>query len=357
MTKTKIAFAGVMGAILMSVGANAATITSVATKGYVDQEVGKVQTTVDNLGDTYVTMQQVADAIGADLANGKIDLSDYQLTANIVATALADVAAEDRGKKYPSVGAVLDAIDTKISALGLSPEQIESLKELLGADGVAASISALQSDVSTLKTDVATLNGEGEGSVAKSIADAISTHTTAADGKYQAQSTADFSIGTTGGVFRVMTDAEKAVLLSGVTAEKVAGYDATKTTVDDLTKTGGTIENLQTAIDGLNGADGTITTINTTVTELQTVVGDETAGLVADVKANSGAIAENAAAIAENAEDIAANTAAIANKITMPADCASGNKVCVLMVSDGTVSWTPVTSPVEDPVTGGATGE
>lgn len=81
MTKTKIAFAGVMGAILMSVGANAATITSVATKGYVDQEVGKVQTTVDNLGDTYVTMQQVADAIGADLANGKIDLSDYQLTA------------------------------------------------------------------------------------------------------------------------------------------------------------------------------------------------------------------------------------------------------------------------------------
>lgn len=281
--KTKIVFAGVMGAILMSVGANAAT-TSVATKGYVDQLVGNTVTSMDA---KYVTMQQVADAIGADLANGKIDLSDYQLTADMVTTALADVAAGDQDKKYPSVGAVLDAIDTKISALGLSPEQIESLKELLGADGVAASISALQSDVNTLKTDVATLNGEGEGSVAKSIADAISTHTIAADAKYQAQSTADLQIGTTGGKFRDMTVAEKAALASGVTAEKVTAYDA------------------------LTGDTGT-------VAELQK---------------------------------------AIANKITMPADCASGNKVCVLMVSDGTVSWTPVTSPVEDPVTGGITGE
>lgn len=354
MTKTKIAFAGVMGAILMSVGANAATITSVATKGYVDQEVGKVQTTVDNLGDTYVTMQQVADAIGADLANGKIDLSAYQLTADMVTTALADVAAEDQDTKYPSVGAVLDAIDTKISALGLSPEQIESLKELLGADGVAASISALQSDVTALKTQV------GTGTVADQIADAISTHTTAADGKYQAQSTADLQIGTTGGKFRDMTVAEKAALASGITEAKVAGYDEAKTTVDGLTGTDGTITKLQTAIDGLNGKDGQpgkIETIETTVSQIETIVGDETNGLVADVKANSDAIAENAAAIADNAADIATNTAAIANKITMPAACASGNQTCVLMVANGTVSWTPVTSPVEDPATGGTTGE
>ena len=72
-----------------------------------------------------------------------------------------------------------------------------------------------------------------------------------------------------------MTVAEKAALASGVTAEKVIAYDA-------LTGDTGTVAELQKAIDGLNGEDGTITTINTTVTELQTVVGDETAGLVAE---------------------------------------------------------------------------
>ena len=329
--KTKIVFAGVMGAILMSVGANAAT--TLATKGYVDQLVGNTVTSMDA---KYVTMKQVADAIGAGLADGKIDLSAYQLTDNIVTEALANVVGDDKNTKYPSVGAVLDAIDAKISALNLSPEQIESLKGLLGSEGVVASINKLENDVNTLKTDVATLNGEGEGSVAKSIADAISTHTIAADAKYQAQSTADLQIGTTGGKFRDMTVAEKAALASGVTAEKVTAYDA-------LTGDTGTVAELQKAIDGLNGEDGTITTINTTVTELQTVVGDENSGLVKDVAANKTAIA--------------ANTAAIANKITMPAACASGNQTCVLMVANGIVSWTPVTSPVEDPVTGGTTGE
>lgn len=321
--KTKIVFAGVMGAILMSVGANAAT-TSVATKGYVDQLVGNTVTSMDA---KYVTIQQVTEAI-----ENNVDLTPYQLTANIVQT-LNNIPDNQKSTKYPSVAAVAEAIENL--DLGLTPEQIAQLQELIKSDGVVSQINTLKNDVTTLKTSVETLTGADtvEGSVAKSIADAISTHASEADGKYQAKSTADFSIGTTGGVFRVMTDDEKAALSSGITADKVAGYDATKTTVDDLTKEGGTIKNLET------------------------VVGNETSGLVADVKANSDAIAENAAAIAENAADIATNTAAIANKITMPAACASGNQTCVLMSSNGNVAWTPVTSPVEDPVTGGTTGE
>ena len=320
--KTKIVFAGVMGAILMSVGANAAT--TLATKGYVDQLVGNTVTSMDA---KYVTMKQVADAIGAGLADGKIDLSAYQLTDNIVTEALANVVGDDKNTKYPSVGAVLDAIDAKISALNLSPEQIESLKNLLGEDGVAASISALQSDVNTLKTGVATLNGEGEGSVAKSIADAISTHTIAADAKYQAQSTADLQIGTTGGKFRDMTDAEKAALASGITAGKVSGYDATKDAVDGLTAEGGAIK------------------------ELQTVVGDENSGLVKDVAANKTAIATNTA-------NISTNSTEIAKRILKPtAECTGPESTCVLMIRSNNVVWTPVTSPVEDPVTGGTTGE
>ncbi|MGN0917286.1 MAG: hypothetical protein ACI4NZ_03710 [Candidatus Enterousia sp.] len=329
--KTKIVFAGVMGAILMSVGANAAT-TSVATKGYVDQLVGNTVTSMDA---KYVTMKQVADAIGAGLADGKIDLSRYQLTANMVTETLADVAEADQNTKYPSVGAVLAAIEAKFSALDLKPEQIEQLKDLIKSDGVTSQISTLQSEVNTLKSSVETLTGDKsvDGSVAKSIVDAISAHKTEADGKYQAQSTAAYSFGTADGGWESLSGTQLNALNSGIDAEKVTAYDATKSTVDELTKEDGTIKNLQT------------------------VVGNETSGLVADVKANSDAIAENAAAIAENAEDIATNAAAIANKITMPAACASGNQTCVLMSSNGNVAWTPVTSPVEDPVTGGTTGE
>lgn len=327
--KTKIVFAGVMGAILMSAGANAAT-TSVATKGYVDQQVKGVQTTVNTLQENSITMQDVADAIGASLADGKIDLSGYQLTANMVTTALAEVAAGDQGTKYPSVGAVLSAIDTKIEALGLSPEQIESLKDLLGADGVAASITALQTDVAGLKTQV------GTGTVADQIASAITEHTTAADGKYQAQSTVDLSVGTTGGVFRPMNDAEKAALASGVTKEKVTAYDA-------LTGDTGTVAELQKAINGLNGEDGTITTITETVNTLETLITDESTGLQKSV--------------ATNAANIKTNSDEIAKRILTPtAECTGPESTCVLMIQGNNVVWTPVTSPVNDSTTGGSEG-
>lgn len=301
--KTKIVFAGVMGAILMSVGANAAT--TLATKGYVDQQVDAVNTTITNLDSKYVTIQQVTDAIDKN-----VDLTPYQTIANISQT-LNGLSDELKAQKYPSVAAVADAIANL--DLGLTTEQIEQLQNLIKSDGVVSQISALQGDVAGLKTQV------GTGTVANQIADAIATHKTQADNTYQAKSTADLQIGTTGGVFRDMTDAEKAALASGITKTKVTDYDATKTAVDELTAEGGAIK------------------------ELQTVVGDENSGLVKDVAANKTAIA--------------ANTAAIANKITMPAACASGNQTCVLMVANGNVSWTPVTSPVEDPVTGGTTGE
>ena len=101
--KTKIVFAGVMGAILMSAGANAAT-TTLATKGYVDQQVGGVNTAITNLDSKYVTIQQVTDAIDRN-----VDLTPYQTIANISQT-LNGLSDEQKAQKYPSVAAVADAI-------------------------------------------------------------------------------------------------------------------------------------------------------------------------------------------------------------------------------------------------------
>lgn len=318
--KNKIVFAGVMGAILMSVGANAAT-TSVATKGYVDQQVGGVQanvtqlsTTVNNIGDNYITMTDVTDAID------RIDLSAYQITNNMVQT-LKEVAAADAGTKYPSVAAVSSAITEAINGLGLSEEQITALQALITDDGVVSQLNTLKTDVAGLKEDVSELTGDGANSVATQIANALEA------------SQANWS----------QTDADAADFIKNKPTDLVTAT-ALESTLGDYAKT----SDLTSAIDGLNGKDGTVTKITETVNTLETVIGDSTDGLVADVAANTSAIAENAAAIAENAEDIAANTAAIANKITMPAACASGNQTCVLMVTNGTVSWAPVTSPVED---------
>ena len=308
MTKTKIAFAGFMGAILMSVGAANAVTTSVATKGYVDQQVKNVQEVIDGLGDTYVTMQDVADAID------DVDLSAYQTIANISQT-LNGLTDEQKATRYPSVAAVAAAIESL--DLGLTTEQITQLKELVQSDGVVAQIDSL-------KTRVDTLTGEGEGSIAKSIADAITEHNTAADGKYQAQSTAAYSLGNATGGWTPLTADEQAVLTSGITAEKVAAYDE------------------------LAGDEGTIADMQATIDSLDTDINDAENGLKKIVTEIAADVADNADDIAKNAEDIAANTAEIANKITMPAECTAENSTCVLMSSNGTITWTPVTSPVED---------
>lgn len=324
MTKTKIAFAGVMGAILMSVGANAAT-TSVATKGYVDQLVKGVQTSVDNLGDTYATPSSVANAIN----NAVTDLNlggTYQTLANKVDAISSSMSEEEQKTQYPSVKAVLDAMPT------LTEADKQAIANLTGDNGLITRVGKVE-------TSVATLTGSGEGSVTKSIVDAISTHASEADRKYQAKSTADLQIGTTGGVFRDMTDDEKAALSSKITAEKVTSYDTTKTTVDNLTKEGGTIANLQT------------------------VVGNEEAGLVADVKANAANIKTNTANIATNTANIsginanigegfsATNTVAsvLNTKVTIPESCAMGAEACVPMLRGNAVTWTPLTIPVDDP--------
>lgn len=303
MTKTKIVFAGFMGAILMSVGAANAATTSVATKGYVDQQVKTVQNTVTELQENSVTIEDVTNAVNNSIT--ELDLGDtYEAVANKVNSISASMSAADKATKYPTVGAVLDAMPT------LTEADKQAIADLTGEDGLITRVGEVENAVETL-------TGDGTGSVAKSIADAISSHTTVADSKYQAQSTAAYSLGNADGGWTAMTDAEQAALKSGITAAKVAEYD------------------------NLAGENGTIANIQKAVTDLDEYIKDEENGLTA-------LVSENADAIAKNTEDIAANAAEIAKKITMPAECTAENSTCVLMVSNGDIAWTPVTSPVED---------
>ncbi len=79
-----------------------------------------------------------------------------------------------------------------------------------------------------------------------------------------------------------------------------------KTKTDGMATTEGLTE-LTTTVDGLTNATGTgsVDVLEDKVATLETTVGDATDGLVADVAANTTAIATNAGAIEDNAEAIA----------------------------------------------------
>ncbi len=368
MKTNKIVFAGVMGAILMSAGANAAT-TSVATKGYVDQEIGKVSTTVENIEKNYVTIENINDAI----ESGTIDLSAYQITDNMVQS-LNGLTDEQKAERYPSVAAVAAAIESM--DLGLTTEQITALQQLIQSDGVV-------SQLNTLKGRVDTLTGTGDGSIAKQIADALTDYSTTdeSDAAYQAQSTADYQIGMADGKWQALTSGQIAALDSGITQtivtttgsaiadlqeaiEGLNGKDGVDGTITTIQKT---IADLQEAIDGLNGkdgADGTITTIEKTIAELQNAIDglngkDGVDGTITTIEKT---IAELQNAINDEdglAAKVAENTASIntlsASPIYKPSAC--DTEACVLMVKGEEVFWTPVTNPVDDPASTPATGE
>ncbi|MCM1294641.1 MAG: hypothetical protein NC311_03705 [Muribaculaceae bacterium] len=362
MSKNKIVFAGVMGAILMSAGANAAT-TSVATKGYVDQQVKGVQTTVSQLGDTYATIESVTGAIN------DLNLSEtYEALTNKVNAISNTMSAEEKATKYPTVGAVLDAMPS------LTDADKEAIKDLTGENG-------LITRVETIESTIKDLTGDGENSVAQQIADALDPYSTTAESNaaYQVQSTAAYSVGNADGEWEPLSSAQVAALDSGITKEIVAntagaitnlqsaivGLNGTDGTDGTIAEIENTIKELQSAIDGLNGADGvdgtittiektiadlqkaidglngkdgvdgTITTIEKTITELQEAINDETNGLAAKV---------------ENL------TEQIADKISNPpTECVSESGACVLMINEGSVSWVQVTKPLE--YTGASAGE
>lgn len=322
MTKSKIAFVGFMGAILMSVGtANAAT-TSVATKGYVDQQVKTVQDTLGNsenglVADVAELKQNAVTKDDMDSTIEGLNLDQYELSSNKVGAISDTMSDTDKANKYPTAGAVLD----QLSKVGLSDEDKQAIADLTGEGGLITRVNEVEDAVETL-------TGIGVDSVAGQIASAITAHNTAADEKYQAQSTAAYSMGNATGGWTALEVGEVAALTSGITAEKVAAYDA-------VAGDEGTIAEMQTTIDGLD-AD----------------INDKENGLKTIVAENAAAIEDNAADITELKSTVNDEETGLATKLPKPtADCVSDSGACVLMTTAAGISWVQVTKPLEDGAT------
>lgn len=162
-----IVFSGVMGAILMgATGAHAAI--SVASQGYVDAKVGKVATSVTELGTTVSsTYQTKADAATAAQQTS----AALELKANA-----ADVYTKDYvNTELAKLELKTDAIDKLNAAKEYTEEQINALKGALGTGGegeeggtgLTGQVLSNTSDIVSLKDKV------GDKTVAQSIADAV----------------------------------------------------------------------------------------------------------------------------------------------------------------------------------------
>ena len=163
-----IVFSGVMGAILMgATGAHAAI--SVASQGYVDAKVGKVATSVTELGTTVSSTYQTKDdaATAAQQTAAALDLKANAAdvyTKEYVNTELAKLELKT------------DAIDKLNAAKVYTEEQINALKGALGTGGEGEEGgTGLTGQVLTNTSDIVSLKDKvGDKTVAQSIADAIS---------------------------------------------------------------------------------------------------------------------------------------------------------------------------------------
>lgn len=260
-----IMFGGVMAAILMSVAgaANAADPISVASTGYVDAKVGVVDTKVGTIpqgGFTVgsATYSDVATAIEAldTKTEGVVGSEDMQNIQGSIATLTGD-ATKEGSVKY-QIKAVEDA-------------------QKLVDDAQDGKIQANENAITKL-------NGTAteDGSVAKSIADAL------ADGNYVDENELQGKGYQTAGDVQTaisdlklgenyqakLDDTQMKAVNSGVTEEKVSGYDSAVSAVNNettgLSATYAIATGNQGAIATLNGgADQAGSVANTAKTTVE----------------------------------------------------------------------------------------
>ena len=257
--------AGILTVMLGIVAANSAD-ASIASRGYVDAQVGtKVATSDFNTFKTENT-EAIADAKKAGTA-AKDALDAYQASndAAVAKKADAENVTAELAKKQNKLTAgtnIAIAEDGTISTVGIATTE---------------GLEALETTVEGHTTKLDKLTGNGEGSVAKSIADALTNYTTtenmndaldlkadkttvsAMDTAYKAADTAintkigtvpegtnvvtmieeaksAASTGTSELAGRVDTIEQSAAYKSGITTEKVAQIETNKTEVAKVAK-------------------------------------------------------------------------------------------------------------------------
>ena len=192
-----IVFSGFMGAILATASNAAPTI---ASKNYVDSLVGARETVLqDQITQNLTTLGEHADVItqmdedyqAADTAiRSEFAAADAAtlVSANKYTDAEIDALEKSLSETGGNVGALTSRVTTNASNIAKNATAISDLTTTVTNNAAAAqqAVDNLANNaVATNTAAIATLNGDGEGSVAKSIADAISQYGTDATAEHQ----------------------------------------------------------------------------------------------------------------------------------------------------------------------------
>lgn len=367
--------AGILTVMLGIVAANSAD-ASIASKGYVDAQV---KTSVSN--ETFNTFKTentaaIADAkkAGTDASN---ELTAYKTTASdtfATKTALTD-GLKNKQNTLTADDFVKDGTGNVVTGVTVGADG--KIKYTTESVATSAELGNLQTTVAGHTTALDKLNGTAatEGSVAKSIADALTDYTTTANMNTELAKKAD----KTTVADDLAKKQDKLTAGTNITIDTDGTISSTYTYDDagvkaDITKNANSISAMDTAY---KAADTAINTKIGTVPEGKNVVtmieeaktsatyndtalkgrvdtieksdaytSGITAAKVTQIETNKTGVAENKAAVAAVTTDLADNYTKTANlselaKATIPATCTDPDAAngCALILKNSVYSW------------------
>lgn len=359
--------AGILTVMLGIVAANSAD-ASIASKGYVDAQV---KTSVSNT--TFESFKTENTANIADAKKAGTDasaaLETYKTSNDAAVAAKADTATvnAELAKKQNTLTAadfVKDGTGNVVTSVTVGDDG--KIKYTTESVATSAELGNLQTTVASHTTALDKLNGtaETEGSVAKSIADAISGEVTRANAAYAtaAQGAKADTAVQPEAINDMETKTNAAATYATKTAlETVDGKFANYTTTADMnTKleakadktTIGTVPEGKTVVKMIEEAKTSATYDDTalkgrvdTIEKSDAYTSGITAAKVAQIETNKTGVAENKTAVEKVAADVASlGTLAKA----APGNCAEPTKKCALVFDGTNYTWEVIERDAEN---------
>lgn len=351
--------AGILTVMLGIVAANSAD-ASIASKGYVDAQV---KTSVSN--ETFNTFKtanteaiEAAKKAGTDASAA---LETYKTSNDTAVAAKADTAtvnaelAKKQDKLVSTDNVVINA-DNTITLKGIATD---------------TGLADLQKTVGEHTTTLGTLTGDGDGSIAKSIANAISGEVTRADAAYA--TAAQGALAATAVQPAAIADMETKTNAAATYATKAAlegvdGKFANYTTTTDMNtalnlkadkSTIGEVETGKTVVemiaDAKSAASGDTTALQArvkTIEDSDVMASGATKAKIDAIATNTAGVASNKTAVEAVAKDLADNYTKTADLGTLakaaPGECAEPTKKCALVFDGTKYTWEVIERDAEN---------
>lgn len=348
--------AGILTVMLGIVAANSAD-ASIASKGYVDAQVGAKVSTSDfeTFKGTNTTAIEAAKKAGTD------------------ASAALETYKTEASNTFATQTALSDGLKTKQNTLKAGTNIEIKDDGTIGTVGIATTegLNALETTVAGHTTALDKLNGtaETEGSVAKSIADAVASTKTA----YEAadattlQSAKDYADGLAGNYAtaaqgaKADTAVQPAAIADMETKTNAAATYATKTALDAKAdkSTIGEVETGKTVVemiaDAKTAASGDTTALQArvkTIEDSDVMASGATKAKIDAIATNTAGVADNKAAVAAVTKDLADNYTKTADLGTLakaaPGACAEPTKKCALVFDGTAYTWEVIERDAEN---------